>query len=601
MKYTTCFACVAALHATSALQLVRVFSASFNSPVRLLRGPVMTETADNTVTGTSFLPTETIERAKEGNPIEKVKLEKDGTSAFRDVYEFGKAIRAGTLDWEDIEKADMDTRLKWVGLLHRSKRTPGRFMLRLRTPNGIVTSEQLRFYADSVEPYGPEIGVVDITTRQNIQLRGVSLEHADQIIDGLHERNQTSIQSALDNVRNMVGSPLAGIDPDELVDTRPFAHALNDWYTIDPGTGKRGNPKWGNLPRKFNIAVSGSRDDYAHTHINDIGLVPCKHGETGEVGFNIVLGGYMSIKRVAESVPMGMWIPAEVPTVIQLCDAILRIFRDEGSRKDRQKARLMWLVEQYGVPEFKTAVLDEMAKNGFDKGVAQEEQPQATEAFKRRALLGVHAQSDPSLRRVGVHIPVGRLSADECRQLADLADKYSAGEVRLTVEQNVILPNVAECEVDALLAEPALHGGRLAVFPGNIAGNTVSCTGAQFCGLALVETKMNADEVARKLDALVSVPKDLRIHWTGCPNSCGQVQIADIGIMGAPAKKWNEEAGKNKAVPGCNIFVGGRIGEDAHLALEPLKKGIPLDHDDLLPELVDIIVDHFGGERKVAV
>jgi len=125
-------------------------------------------------------------------------------------------------------------------------------------------------------------------------------------------------------------------------------------------------------------------------------------------------------------------------------------------------------------------------------------------------------------------------------------------------------------------------------------------TGAQFCGLALVETKATADEVARKLDALVHVPRSLRVHWTGCPNSCGQVQVADIGIMGAPAKKWSEEEGKNKAVPGCNLFVGGRIGEDAHLALEPYKKGIPLDDEDLLPLLVDIIVEHFGGERKAS-
>jgi len=154
-------------------------------------------------------------------------------------------------------------------------------------------------------------------------------------------------------------------------------------------------------------------------------------------------------------------------------------------------------------------------------------------------------------------------------------------------------------KVDALLAEPSLNGGsRLAVFPGNIVGHTVSCTGSQFCGLALVETKNNADEVARKLDALVSVPKPIRIHWTGCPNSCGQVQVADIGIMGAPAKKLDEATGKKKAVPGCNIFVGGKIGEESFLTLEPYKKGIPLDHDDLLPELVDIVVDKFGGKKK---
>lgn len=144
-------------------------------------------------------------------------------------------------------------------------------MMRLKVPNGIVNSDQMRFYADCVEKYG-EIGVVDITTRANIQLRGVTIEDAPDIIDGLHARNQTTFQSALDSVRNMVGSPLAGIDDQEMVDTREFCNALNDLVSLDPVTETRGNPMWANLPRKFNIAVSGSRDDFAHTHINDIGL-----------------------------------------------------------------------------------------------------------------------------------------------------------------------------------------------------------------------------------------------------------------------------------------------------------------------------------------
>ena len=156
-------------------------------------------------------------------------------------------------------------------------------MMRLRVINGLVTSEQMRFYADSVEPYGPDVGVIDITTRQNIQLRGVSLEDGADVIDGLHALNQTCIQTGFDNIRNMVGNPLAGIDENEMVDTRPFCNMLNDLVTLDPASGERGNPEWCNLPRKFNICVSGNRDDYAHTHINDIGFVPAVHATTGEV------------------------------------------------------------------------------------------------------------------------------------------------------------------------------------------------------------------------------------------------------------------------------------------------------------------------------
>jgi len=549
-------------------------------------------------TGNSFLNEETKARALKGNPIEKMKQAKDGTSAFVDVYEYAAKIRAGEMDWSDVEKADLDNRIKYVGMLHRNKRTPGQFMMRLKVPNGIVNADQMRFYAKCVEKYGEEGGVVDITTRQNIQLRGVKIEDAPDIIDGLHARNQTSFQSALDNVRNMVGNPLAGIDDKEMVDTRELCNAINDLVSLDPVTGTRGNPRWGNLPRKFNVAISGSRDDFAHTHINDIGLVPTPHAETGVMGFNVVLGGYMSIKRVAESIDSKMWIPADRNSVVTFTEAILRIFRDEGNRKDRQKARLMWLVEEYGVDEFKAAVIKEA--ESYDRGLKIEDaQPLDTSDFERRPLLGVHKQPQEGKSRVGFLVPSGRLSQNECRVVADLADKYSDGEIRLTVEQNIILPNVDNDKVDELLAEPAFgEDSRFKVNAGLIEGNVVTCTGAQFCSLALIETKQNAESVAKKLEKLVEVDREIRIHWTGCPNSCGQVQVADIGIMGAPARKMDPEKGKPVAVPGCKIFVGGRIGEDAHLALEPYTTGIPLADEDLLPVLVDILKKEFGAKDK---
>ena len=471
-------------------------------------------------------------------------------------------------------------------------------MMRLKVPNGIVNSDQMRFYADCVEKYGEQGGVVDITTRQNIQLRGVKIEDAPDIIDGLHARNQTTFQSALDNVRNMVGSPLAGIDDLEMVDTRELCNAINDLVSLDPVTGTRGNPMWGNLPRKFNVAISGSRDDYAHTHINDIGFVPTPHAITGEMGFNVVLGGYMSIKRVAESIDGKMWIPADRNSVVSFTEAILRIFRDEGDRKDRQKARLMWLVEKYGVDEFKVAVVKEV--ESYDRGVKiQDTQPVDHSPFERRSLSGVHKQPQEGKSRVGFLVPAGRLSQKECRIVADLAEKYSDGEIRLTVEQNIILPNVDDDKVDELMAEPAFgEGSRFKVNPGRIEGNVVSCTGAEFCSLALIETKSHAEDISKKLEALVHVDREIRIHWTGCPNSCAQVQVADIGIMGAPAKKMDLEQGKAIAVPGCKIFVGGRIGEDAHLALEPYVSGIPLSEEDLLPVLVDILKKEFGAVDK---
>jgi len=573
-------------------------------------------------TGTSFLPEDAIKRAAEGNPIEKAKLAKDATTIFNSVYEYAAAIRSGEMDWEDVEKADFNTRLKWVGLVHRDKRTPGKFMMRMRIPNGIINADLLRFYADCVEPYGPDLGVIDITTRQNIQIRGVQLEDAPKIIDGLHARGQSSFHSALDNVRNMVGSPLAGIDDQEMVDTRSHCEALNDLITLNKQTGERGNPVWSNLPRKFNVAVSGSRDDFAHTHINDIGLQPCVHATTGEMGFNVVLGGYMSTKRVAESIDMNLWVPDNTDATVELSTAILRVFRDEGNRKDRQKARLMWLVESYGPvlevepypgeglharcdPSYREKILAEMESygNGIVK-LCDVQQPRPMGHFERRELNGIYPQPQPGLHRVGVHVPVGRLSVTEARQLADLAERYVPdAEVRLTVEQNVILPNVKEEHLPALCAEPCLNGeSRLIVNPGKIVGNLVSCTGAQFCGLAMIETKNNAEEIAKALEERVAVPRGVRIHWTGCPNSCGQVQAGDIGLMGGPAKKMNAE-GKMKAVPGVKVFVGGTIGEHGKLQLDTTEMnggadsdGVPIE--DLVPVLTQIIVDRFDGTVK---
>lgn len=256
----------------------------------------------------------------------------------------------------------------------------------------------------------------------------------------------------------------------------------------------------------------------------------------------------------------------------------------------------MWLVEKYGPEDFKKAMIAEI--DSYDRGVEVfDQQPRPTDTFERRDLLGIHPQPQEGKFRVGVLIPVGRLSATECRELADVAEKYSGGEIRMTVEQNVILPDVDEADLEALKKEPCFNGdSRMKVNPGFIEGNVVSCTGAEFCGLALIETKSNAEELAKKLEKLVTVDRPIRIHWTGCPNSCGQVQAADIGIMGGPARK--EVDGKKMAVPGCKIFVGGRIGEDAHLATEPVKTGIPIEDESLIPILVDILKEEFGAVAK---
>eukprot|EP00471_Norrisiella_sphaerica_P001743 CAMPEP_0184487870 /NCGR_PEP_ID=MMETSP0113_2-20130426/10383_1 /TAXON_ID=91329 /ORGANISM="Norrisiella sphaerica, Strain BC52" /LENGTH=640 /DNA_ID=CAMNT_0026870293 /DNA_START=359 /DNA_END=2281 /DNA_ORIENTATION=- len=550
--------------------------------------------------GQEYLPEETIERAKAGNKIEKIKLAKCGTSAFQEVHEFAAAIREGKTTWEELDIDDADVRLKWAGLFHRRKRTPGRFMMRLKVPNGYVNSDHMRFFADSVGIYPVEVGVIDITTRQNIQLRGLELQDMTDLIDGLAERGLSNVQSGMDNVRNLVGSPIAGIDPEELIDTWPIAKEIDNMVT---NHGK-GNPKLASLPRKFNIAVSGSRDDFAHTSINDIGLRPCPNKETGEMGFNVIVGGYFSIKRVMESIPMNMWVKPE--DAADFCETMLMVFRDHGSRGDRQKARLIWLIEDWGMEKFREKIIEEFDSMFPNKaGALLEAQPEpwAGTKHEKRDLMGVFAQKQDGLSFIGVNVPAGRILPDEARALADIADKYSGGDLRLTVEQNIIFPNVANDKVDAFLKEPLFNTGKFVIpksdvdFP--LSRGLVSCTGAQFCGIALIETKNRAVALTRKLEQRLSLDRPVRIHWTGCPNSCGQAQVADIGLMGAPARVEKEVDGKLKkvAVEGVNIFLGGKVGEDPFLG-EVFKKGIPADEEYLLPVMEEILKTKFGATEK---
>lgn len=428
----------------------------------------------------------------------------------------------------------------------------------------------------------------------------MTLEDSGPLIEGLQARGLSSFQSGMDSVRNLTGSPIAGLDPHEQLDVRPLIRSLN---AALHGAQGEGNPEFANLPRKLNVAVSPSRDDFPHCHINDVGFeatsARCK--ETGEVLFNVVVGGYFSIKRNVTSIPLGCSVRES--ELVDFTVALLRVFRDNGNRTDRQKARLMWLVEEMGEEGFRAAVAGAMGvselRPAVEEGHGHGGNGNGTSAdlWQRRDLLGVHDQKQDGMCWVGVCVPAGRLSAQEMRALADAADKHGDGTLRFTCEENVIVPNVAKSSVDALLAEPVFDpstGSRLQVFPGKLLRGMVSCTGAQFCGLALIETKNRALDIVSKLEAQLDLPRTVRVHWTGCPNSCGQAQVADIGLMGAPARH------EGKAVEGVRIFVGGKIGEGAALATE-LEAGVPCVESVLLPKLRGLLVERFGARVKEGV
>lgn len=208
--------------------------------------------------------------------------------------------------------------------------------------------------------------------------------------------------------------------------------------------------------------------------------------------------------------------------------------------------------------------------------------------WQRRDYLGVHPQKQEGMSYVGLHVPVGRVQAADMFELARLADEYGSGELRLTVEQNIVIPNVKNEKVEALLAEPLLQ--KFSPQPSLLLKGLVACTGNQFCGQAIIETKQRALLVTSQVEKLVSVPRAVRMHWTGCPNSCGQVQVADNGFMGCLTK---DSAGK--IVEAADIFVGGRVGSDSHLA-GVYKKSVPCD--ELAPIVADILVERFGAVRR---
>lgn len=502
------------------------------------------------------------------NKFEKFKAEKDGLAVKAELEHFAQ------LGWEAMDETDREHRLKWLGVFFRPV-TPGKFMLRMRLANGILTSTQMRVLAEVVQRYGDD-GNADITTRQNIQLRGVRIEDVPDIFNQFEAVGLTSVQSGMDNVRNITGSPVAGIDAAELFDTRELVQQVQDMIT----NNGEGNPEFTNLPRKFNIAIAGGRDNSVHAEINDLAFVPAY--KDGIFGFNVIVGGFFSAKRCDAAVPLNAWVTPD--DVVDVCRAVLEIYRDHGLRANRQKARLMWLIDEWGIEKFRTEV-----ENYLGRKLRCEVEKDEFE-WDKRDHMGVFPQKQPGLNYVGLHIPIGRLYASDMFDLARIAEVYGSGEIRFTVEQNVIIPNVPDSRLDAFLAEPLLE--RFSISPDALTRSLVSCTGAQFCNFALIETKNRALAMIKELEAELFVSHPVRIHWTGCPNSCGQPQVADIGLMGTKVRK------DGKAVEGVDLYMGGKVGKDAHLG-SCVQKGIACE--DLKPVLRNLLIEQFGAKPKQEV
>ncbi len=499
---------------------------------------------------------------KKLNKIEKNKAAKDGLLVGSEIEKFAE------LGWEQVDKTDLELRLKWYGMFWRPK-TPGKFMLRLRVPNGVLSASQLRVVASIVERYGDN-GSCDITTRQNLQLRGILLGDLPEILRRLKEAGLSTIQSGFDNPRNVTGNPLAGIDPNEIVDTRPYTTELENFLT----NNYQGNPEYSNLPRKWNTAVAGAKDNFL-LH-NDIAFHPVEHN--GVMGFGVWIGGILSSQMNAYAVPLNAWVKPD--EICKMTDTVIRLWRDNGERNARPKGRFRLYLDQVGHEEFRNQVEELFGELTPDPGSVFDHSP--------RAHYGIHPQKQDDIFFAGLHVPVGRLTGQDLQDLATASLNYGSGEVRLTEEQNMIIVGLTGDKIDAFKADALVQ--RFPLEPGTMAAGTVSCTGNTYCGFALTNTKDQALKAATELDKELNLPAHLKIHWTGCPNTCGQAYMGAIGLTGTKAK--NSEGVMGEAY---TLTLGGSQGPDPSVG-ELHRKGIPAD--EIKDALKQVLIEKFGATPK---
>lgn len=503
------------------------------------------------------------------NPIESYKAAKGG-DGLRIREDLPALIGRG---WESLTPDDKEL-LKWVGVFFR-KPTPGKFMMRIRMPNGFARSEQLAAIADLSERLGN--GTIDITTRQQIELRGYELGSVPEIWEKLRDVNLRSLQTGQDNVRNLNGCAMAGLSPHELLDASPIVFELDRILV-----GEEGNPEFTNLPRKFNVTVTGCLENCTHCESQDLALVPATKTIGGRVrtGFHVLVGGKMGSGGFTIASDLGWFI--EPHQAVEVSLAVIKLFRDEGPRDARTKARLAFLIEEWGFDRFRSELLDRLGWRPDSAG-------QDARLAYHTDHLGVHSQSQPNRYAVGLSVPVGRTRPELLRELGRLAAAYGTSEVRLTTAQNAVLINIPKEKVDALLREPLLREWPAEAT--RFQRGLVSCVGTEYCNLALIETKSMSLDVSRELEKrLGNDGAAPTIHWSGCPAGCGNHLASDIGLRGMRVNIGGQ------AVDAVAVYVGGRTGPHAR-AGQPIMEMVPCD--EVLPDVLASVVKHLDLFKKV--
>jgi len=485
--------------------------------------------------------------------------------------------------WSAIPEDEHDAwfeRFKWWGLYHQRKGQESYFMMRIGTPNGRMTPEQLRVVGEIADEYArgpvenPEFGdaYCDWTTRQSIQLHWIQLQDIPEIFETLEAHGLSTIQACGDSWRNIVGSPVAGRDKKEHINAWPVIENLHETF--------KGNDDHSNLPRKWKVAVTGDTRGSGQAEINDLGFEPAikevdadtrrssgdrtpSEAEDGERinGFNVTVGGGLSRKEPRFARDIDVFVTEEeVPAVAR---GISALFRDHGDREDRFNARIKFLVDEWGPEKLRRVLQDDYVD--FELRTAGEDLREQYTYNSGRSdgagdYVGVHEQNDGNYF-VGLSVLVGRMGAQDVIDLADLAEAYGSEMIGLTQRQNVIVADIAEDDLDDFLSEDVLEYYQPDPHP--FLRGSIACTGTEYCSLSIVETKNRMVRYARWLKDNVELPDgidDFHVHLSGCTASCAQPQIADVSLRGMKTRKDGDP------VEAFDIGLGGGLGENPQFA-----------------------------------
>lgn len=477
--------------------------------------------------------------------VERLKREKNPWDGLEEIRRFARE------GFDSIPPEWIGTYFRWWGVYTQGdgagvvggKGGEGRalpyFMVRIRIPNGLLRSNQLRSIAGLTERYAR--GIADITVRQNIQLHWISIEALPQVLEELWRAGLNTTGACGDVTRNITGCPVAGVDADEIYDASPLALEVDRMLA--------GNSEFYNLPRKFKISIAGCRVWCPYPEINDVGLTALTRNFGGkrEVGFSLRVGGGLSTEPF-----LGARLNAFVrhEQVLPVVKGIAELFRDSDAlREHRERARLKFLFLHHGwsAEDFQTEL---ERRIGFRLDPAEAEQPPAD---VYRDHVGIHAQKQPGFCYVGAAVLRGRINPDQMRAAADLAERYAGGELRTTNMQNLVIVNVPHLRAESLAKELDAIGLRVGGSP--FWRGAIACSGTEFCKLAITETKSFSRWLVEELDErLPGFDQHLKLHVTGCPNSCGQHWIADIGIEGKKTRIGE------RMVDAYYFCLGGALG-----------------------------------------